>query len=80
MEGGVPKICRLLLTRSVYMSFFNIITYFFNICKPVGPRFTGKYNAYDRSLEVVKKLHMGEPIGDTGFCGRWRPAKAYRSI
>ena len=58
--------------RAVHVSFFNIISYFFYIVKPIGPHFTGKYNAYSRPLELAKKLHMGEPIGNTGPYSRAR--------
>ena len=34
--------------------------------------FTGKLVAYERSLEVGKKLHMVGPIGNTGLLGRAR--------
>lgn len=56
----------------MHIPFFNIITYFFNIVKPVGPHFTGKYNAYSRSLELGKKSHMVGPVGNTELGGRWR--------
>ena len=38
-------------------------------------QFPGKYNAYGRPLEVAKKLHIGEPIGDTELRGRARAVK-----
>ena len=56
----------------MHIPFFNIITYFFNIVKPVGPHFTGKYNAYGRPLEVAKKSHMVGPVGNTELGSRWR--------
>lgn len=56
----------------MYIPFFNIISYFFNIVKPIGPHFTGKYNAYERSLELEKKSHMVGPVGNTELGGRWR--------
>ena len=56
----------------MHIPFFNIITYFFNIVKPVGPHFTGKYNAYERPLELGKKSHMVGPVGNTELGGRWR--------
>ena len=56
----------------MHIPFFNIISYFFNIVKPVGPHFTGKYNAYGRPLELGKKSHMVGPVGNTELGGRWR--------
>ena len=62
----------------MHIPFFNIITYFFNIVKPVGPTLRGKglvsgeTSPYDRPLELAKKLHMGEPIGNTGPYSRTR--------
>lgn len=56
----------------MHIPFFNIITYFFNIVKPVGPHFTGNYNAYGRPLELGKKSHMVGPVGNTELGGRWR--------
>jgi hypothetical protein len=59
--------------------FFNIISYFFNIVKPVGPRFSGNYRAYEGPLEVAKKSHMGVPIGNTGLVAPARPVN-YQKI
>ena len=55
----------------------------FTLHKPIGHMpserkdwFTGKFSAYERSLEVAKKLHMVEPIGNTAFLGRERAVKS----
>ena len=63
--------------RAVYVSFFNIITYFFYIVKPTGPHIMGKDHAYEGSLELDKNLHMGEPIGNTGPYSRARAVSYY---
>ena len=65
--------------------FFYIITYIFNIVKPVGPQFTGKglvsgeTSPYDGLLEVAKKSHMVGPVGNTELGGRWRRVHHIRS-
>ena len=49
------------------------------LCRgPIGPagasHFTGKSGAYEKSLEVFGKLHMGCAIGKTGPACRRGPA------
>ena len=52
------------------------------VCEPVGAaRFMGKYSAYDWSLEVAKKLHMGNRSATPALAvagGRQWHTKAYR--
>ena len=48
------------------------------LCRgPVGPagarHFTGKPGAYEKSLEVFEKLHMGCPVGKSGPACRRGP-------
>jgi hypothetical protein len=66
--------------RAVYVSFFNIISYFFYIVKPIGPHFTGKYNAYGRPHFREKKSHMVGPVGNTELAGRARRVHHFQDV